>query len=66
MHKVVSSNVAAVGYDKPSQVLRVQFIRGGVYEYSGVREALFEEMLGPHPWRRVGREVKAHRNRKIA
>ena len=66
MQTVVSSNVAAVGYDKPSGVLRVQFKRGGTYEYFGVREALFEEMLLPHPWRRVGRQVKAHPNRKIA
>ena len=65
MQAVISSNVAAVGYDKASQVLRVQFKSGGIYEYSGVREALFKEMLEPHPWRRVGREVKVHPTRKI-
>lgn len=33
---VVSSNVEAVGYDEDTQTLRVWFINGSVYDYSGV------------------------------
>lgn len=58
---VVSNNVAAVGYDSGSRTMRVQFQRGGVYDYFSVDSSLYAEMLKPHPWRRVGRIVKSHR-----
>lgn len=65
MRPVVSTNVSAVGYDEPTQTLRVRFRSGGIYDYRGVSPALFQQMLLPYPWRRVGHLVKAHVCTKI-
>ncbi len=65
MHPITSTNVSAVGYDPASRRMRVQFSSGGTYEYSDVDESLYEAMLQPFPWRRVGRVVRAHANRRI-
>ena len=65
MQPVVSDNVVSVGYEKSMQTLRVQF-HSGLYEYYDVDSSLFEAMLQPHPWRRVGRQVKAHQFKKIS
>lgn len=66
MHPATSTNVLAVGYDPTTRTLRVQFRSGGVYDYIGVDPRIFEQMLLPNPWRRLGRLVKAHRYTKIA
>jgi hypothetical protein len=66
MHPVVSTNVAAVGYDPLIQTLRVRFRSGGTYDYYGVNPGLFDQMLLPNPWRRVGRRVKTHTYAKVA
>jgi hypothetical protein len=66
MHSVISTNVLAVGYDPLTSTLRVRFRRGGTYDYHGVNADLFEQMLQPNPWRRVGRLVKAHAYVKVA
>jgi hypothetical protein len=57
MHPVISTNVKLVGYDSNSRTLRVQF--------QNVAPALFDELLKPHPWRRVGNTVKAHATKKL-
>ena len=57
---IVSENVAAVAYDPPSRTMRVQFRSGGIYDYRGVSADLYQQMLLPHPWRRVGKRVLAH------
>lgn len=66
MTPVTSDNVRAVGYDHSTQILRVTFRSGGTYDYCNVPVDLFEVMLLPHPWRRFGRQVQAHRYRRIA
>lgn len=66
MVPVVSDNVAYVGYDYATQVLRLTFRSGGTYDYFDVPAFLYEAMLLPHPWRRVGRQIRAHRYRRIA
>jgi len=66
MHTVVSTNVLAVGYEPFTRTLRVQFRSGGVYDYYGVDPHLFEQMVLPHPWRRIGRLVKTHPSAKVA
>ncbi|MGC0370107.1 hypothetical protein RKD05_002359 [Microbacterium sp. SLBN-111] len=66
MQPVVSTNVAAVGYDAMSNTLRVQFQNGGIYDYHDVDPSLYESMLQPNPWRRVGSIVRRHRYRKLA
>ncbi|WP_136611648.1 KTSC domain-containing protein [Sinomonas albida] len=65
MTPVVSTNVERVGYDEVAQILRVEFRSGGIYDYHGVARWLFDEMLSPYPWRRVGRIVMAHRCYRI-
>lgn len=66
MTSVVSDNVRAVGYEYRTQVLRVSFRSGGTYDYYGVPAHLYEVMLLPHPWRRVGRQIRAHRYQRVA
>ena len=43
---VNSSNISSVGYDANSQTLEIEFINGGVYQYSGVPESVYEGMMG--------------------
>ncbi|WP_340537669.1 KTSC domain-containing protein [Nocardioides sp. GXZ039] len=66
MHPATSTNVLSVGYEPTMRTLRVQFRGGGVYDYYGVDPHLFEQMLLPNPWRRIGRLVKAHPYAKVA
>ena len=39
-----SSNIARFAYDKGSQVLTIEFKKGGSYQYFEVQEAVFEGM----------------------
>lgn len=66
MRPVVSTNVLDVGYDPLASTLRVRFRSGGTYDYYDVNPGLFEKMLQPHPWRRVGQLVKARTYAKVA
>lgn len=66
MQSVTSTNVAAVGYDPASRLMRVAFQSGGLYDYYDVDPALFEQMLLPFPWRRIGVMVKRHAYRRVA
>lgn len=66
MQPVTSTNVAAVGYDTATSIMRVAFHSGGVWDYFNINPALFEQMLLPYPWRRIGGMVKAHRHARIA
>ena len=42
---VVSSNIRSIGYDQISMVLEVEFLNGSVYQYIGVPESLFNELM---------------------
>lgn len=66
MTPVVSDNVALVGYDHSIHTLRVTFRSGATYDYYNVPVFLYEALLLPHPWRRVGRQIRAHRYRRVA
>lgn len=46
MTPVTSSTIAAIGYDEANQVLRVEFIHGGVYEYFDVPRAEYDSFIG--------------------
>ncbi|WP_444676854.1 helicase HerA-like domain-containing protein [Halomonas sp. E19] len=46
MTSVVSSNVAAVGYDEESETLQVEFKNGAVYQYFEVPQYIFEGLRG--------------------
>ncbi|MDD5400952.1 MAG: KTSC domain-containing protein [Sulfurimonas sp.] len=45
MTLVESSNVKAVGYNKDSSTLQVEFKNGGTYQYFAVPEGVFVELL---------------------
>ena len=44
MQPVTSSNIAAVGYDRESQTVQVEFIGGSTYLYKGVTESEFDNL----------------------
>jgi len=42
---VVSSNIAAVGYDKKAQVLEIEFHHGAIDQYFDVPEKVYQELM---------------------
>jgi KTSC domain len=42
---VSSSNLASVGYDQTTQTLEVEFLHGGVYQYSDVPSAVYDGLM---------------------
>lgn len=42
---VSSSNLASIGYDTNSAVLEVEFNHGGIYQYSGVPEEIYQGLM---------------------
>jgi hypothetical protein len=44
MIPVVSSNVESIGYNEGTQILRVKFLNGGIYEYKNVPLVEFEQL----------------------
>lgn len=65
MIPVISSNVSAVGYDETTHIMRVRFHSGKIYDYCEVDKQLYESMLLPHCWSRLGKIVMRHRHRRI-
>jgi hypothetical protein len=45
MTLVTSSTVESVGYDAQNQELHVNFLKGGLYIYSGVPESVYNELV---------------------
>jgi hypothetical protein len=66
MRPVTSTNVLEAGYDPAAQILRIRFRSGGIYDYFNIDPLLFQQMLLPYPWRRIGEEVKMHPYRRVA
>jgi hypothetical protein len=44
MIPVVSSSVESIGYSEEIQILKVKFLKGGVYEYKNVSLMEFEQL----------------------
>ena len=44
-YSVASSNIASIGYDAPSQTLEVEFLNGTIYQYYGVPENLYDQLM---------------------
>lgn len=42
---ITSSNLQSIGYDSDSQTLEVEFKNGGIYQYSGVPEHEFTNVM---------------------
>lgn len=56
---VASSQVSSIGYDPKSETLEVEFNQGAVYQYSGVPERVFAELMAsPSKGQFLNRNVK--------
>lgn len=44
-YSVASSNIASIGYDAPSQTLEVEFLSGTIYQYYGVPENMYDQLM---------------------
>lgn len=44
-YSVASSNIASIGYDAPSQTLEVEFMSGTIYQYYGVPENMYDQLM---------------------
>ena len=44
MIPVVSSNVESIGYDEDTQILKIKFLSGAIYEYKNVPIMEFEQL----------------------
>ena len=56
---VQSSNIASVGYDPETNILEIEFTTGAVYDYPGVPQAKYDEMLmAPSVGRYFAAEIK--------
>jgi hypothetical protein len=42
---VQSSNLASVGYDLESATLEIEFVNGGVYQYFGVSDSVYYDLM---------------------
>lgn len=57
--KVVSSDIASVGYDAATQTLEIEFHATGVYRYFSVPASVYEALLTtPSPGRLFLQQVK--------
>jgi len=43
--KVMSSNINSIGFDKESQILEIEFTQGNIYQYTGVSEQVFMNLI---------------------
>lgn len=43
--RVASSNIREIGYDITTQTLEVEFMSGWVYQYYGVPEYLYQQIM---------------------
>ncbi|HEY7770718.1 KTSC domain-containing protein [Longimicrobium sp.] len=56
-----SSSLASAGYDPGRQVLEVEFLNGGVYEYDDVPEETYRALLdADSKGRFLNAEIKPH------
>ena len=42
---VISANIASVGYDEKKMILEIEFHHGGIYQYSEVKEDVYNDLL---------------------
>lgn len=54
-----SSNIARYSYDETSQILTIEFKRGGIYNYYDVHMTIFEQMQSaPSKGQFLARSIK--------
>lgn len=44
-YNVASSNIRSIGYDGQTQTLEVEFLDGAVYQYYGVPENIYDQIM---------------------
>ena len=44
-YQIASSNIRAIGHDITTQTLEVEFLSGWVYQYYGVPEYLYQQIM---------------------
>lgn len=54
---VSSSNLRSVGYDPGTNTLEIEFLNGGIYQYSGVPESVYRGLMAAESH---GRYFHAH------
>lgn len=59
MIPVISSNIESIGYDEGTQILRIKFLTGAIYEYKNVPIMKFGQL-------RNATSVGSYLNRNIA
>ena len=42
---VSSTNISSIGYEAESGTLEIEFRSGGIYQYSSVPQAVFDELM---------------------
>lgn len=42
---VSSSNLASVGYDLSSKILEIEFLSGGIYQYFGIPQYVYDNLM---------------------
>jgi len=42
---VESSNIESIGYDVGSRILEVEFKNGGIYQYKGILQEVYKELM---------------------
>lgn len=42
---VRSSNIASIGYDETNEILEIEFLRGGIYQYLNVPSFVHDELM---------------------
>ena len=42
---VSSSNLKSIGYNPTSKILEVEFLHGGIYQYSNVPSTVYSELM---------------------
>lgn len=44
-YNVASSNVTSIGYDPTTETLEVEFLDGAVYQYYGVPQNMYDQIM---------------------
>lgn len=68
MHTVVSSNLAAAGYDDESKTLAIQFLNGSIYHYEEVPREYYEGIFksdSPGAYFKQLQEKKKYKFKKL-
>jgi hypothetical protein len=56
---VSSSSISMIGYDADTQALEVQYQNGGVYQYQGVSQEVFDQLMNaPSKGTFINRQIK--------